>query len=107
MPLYRLLIHGSDFRISVGGEVQASDFFATRWLTAADEEAVESEVIEAISEELQELVEAGGDPELFVEEIDEVEEVPGGIEPGFSWFEHDNEEAGYDALDGERDAFWT
>lgn len=106
MTLYRVLLHGSDFRISLGSETRASDFFATRWIEAADEAEVEDTAIEYISEELQDLVEEGGDPELFVEEAEPVEARPKGVEPGISWFEHDNEEAGFEALEGEREVFW-
>jgi len=105
MPLYRVLLHGSDFHVSTGGEVRPSDFFATRWISA-EAEQLEELAIEAISEELQDLVEAAGEPELFVEEAELAEERPKGVEAGFSWFKHDDEEAGYEALEGERIAFW-
>lgn len=106
MPLYRVLIHGSDFRVPLDGEVREADFFATRWVSATGEEQIEAAAIDSISEELQALVEDGGDPQLFLEDAKQAESAPKGVAPGISWFEHDNEEAGYEALDGEREAFW-
>ncbi len=106
MPLYRVLIHGSDFRVSQDGPAGAADFFATRWVNAKEESQLEAVAIESISKELQALVEDGGAPQLFVEESQPAESPPSGVEPGFSWFEHDDEEAGFEAREGEYEAFW-
>ena len=106
MPLYRVLLHGSNFRIITGKELREVDFFATRWFRAESQEEVEALAIEGISEELQSQVEPGGDPHLFVEEVEaETLEAPDST-PGFSWFGHDNEEAGFEAREGEFEAFW-
>lgn len=106
MPLFRVLLHGSDFRLSVDGETRAVDLFATRWYEVDDERQLETFAVEAFAEELQELVDTGGDPHLYMEES--VPAAPESAEPapGISWFPHDDEEAGFEARDGEYEAYW-
>ena len=106
MPTYRVLLHGSDFRLDLDGEVRAVDLFATRWYEADDEPLLEKIAIEAFSEELQDLVEEGSDPHLYLEEAIQAESEGAAVDAGISWFPHDDEEAGFEARDGEFEAYW-
>ena len=95
MKRYRVLLNGTNFLLAVNGVAQRHGFYTTRWVEAADPDAAELAAVDVLRSEgdLRSRVLNHEDdwPSLYVEEIEEVEQ----LEPaaGFSFYLEEDETA--------------
>lgn len=90
MKKYKVLVEGANFLITFDDETSKHGFFTTRFVEARTEEEAESETIEMLRVELEEVVknDQADSPVMFIDEIVELDSfgdfpVPG---TGFVWF---------------------
>lgn len=88
MKKYRILINGKDFTLK--GENKKYGFYTTRYIEGHSEDEATKKALNLIREELKDKVvknPAENQPEMFVEEIVELESFEDALVPGtgFTW----------------------
>lgn len=91
--MYRVLVNGRNFLIESDGSLRKLGFFVTRYVSAADEQNAESDVIAALRSDvwLRDITknDESDPPMLFTEEIVPVvgDDLQHGEASGYSWYD--------------------
>ena len=93
MPFYRCVIRGEHFPGECVGKSGPYGFYTTRWLEAGDEAEAELRAVAMLRDDpsfaLPQRLPKPTDARVYVEELEEVSDLPDSRGGGTSWFRED------------------